>query len=92
MTLEDAEKLARKILDEVARGYTPDESWSDAVADALVAILPVVKAAEAWRDQHRRRWEQTERRSPDPLYVRVPDDVLELADAIDAMRARMGEK
>lgn len=90
MTLDEIQNLAVCQVDTI----DPDAGVlvADVLAEAVLLMLPVVKAAEEWRDQHRRRWEQTERRSPDPLYVRVPDDVLDLADAIDAMRKRMGEK
>lgn len=60
--------------------------------DSRLALLePVWEAAKEWRARHEERWKQTLRRSPDPAYVYLPDDVAALSDAIDAAAAKEGK-
>lgn len=53
-----------------------------------VRMRPVYEAAKAWRVEWRRRRKIDERRSPDPMYMFITDEVQALLDAIDDFNAK----
>lgn len=45
-------------------------------------LSALVEAARGWKTVWERAWKQSERRSPDPMYMFIPDEVQALLDAI----------
>lgn len=87
MTLEEVEKLARDCIHRGGAEYS--ELEMSQLARALLAVLPVVKAAEAWADsmplgqQGERLWSLE--------IEHLSDEGRSVIDAIDTLRRSLAE-